>query len=431
MTASATDAPAQQLVTIELALIDPDPDNRKATIDREFVASVREHGVLEPILVVPHPDNDSRYMIVAGERRWRAASRAKLTTIPAVVRTDMDERARVEAQVSENLHRSDMAPCQEAGQLVRLIGLGHTVKTLAAAVGRSQGHVRTRLKLIELPKGAHKLIDEGSWTIDEGLEALKLLEHPDQLAEIIERPPHHIGHAVQRALTQIGYDAAMSELLAEIERKGLVVVDDVPRAGGRLDALGVDTKEHAAEECHAHVITGDRDWSKEPKLVPICTKANRHRIEGASDVKAANRPGKTAAEREEAARRREAVSARRESMGAAVKGKIAKGDCYDLILAAFLEGVRHEDAKRVRELLDITPGKGSIDDPSGDLMKFAAKSEPNRLKVAVAAAMVHHEDRYQQGWGTADQANRWMSWLTARGYDPTEWDRDHLADKKR
>ncbi len=431
MTATTADAPAQQLVVIELGLIDPDPDNRKAAIDREFIASVKEHGVLEPILVVPHPDDDSRYMIVAGERRWRAAGKAKLATIPTVVRTDMDERARVEAQVSENLHRSDMAPCQEAGQLVRLVGLGHTVKSLAAAVGRSQGHVRTRLKLIELPKGAQRLIDDGTWTIEEGLEALKLLENPDQLAEIIERQRHNIQHAVRKALDQIGFDAATAELLERIERKGIVVVDDVPRSGGRLDALGINPKDHASEECHAHVITGDRDWQKEPKLVPICTKANRHRIEGASNVKAANRPGKTAAEREEAARKREATSARQEAMGNALKGKIAKGDCYDLVLAAFLEGVRHDEATRIRELLGLTPGKGSIDNPIGDLMNFAGKSEPNRLKVAVAIAMVHHEARYQQGWGTADQANRWMNWLAARGYDPTEWDREHLANKKR
>lgn len=214
MATPTADESTSRLDYLALDLIDPDPQNRKVTIDSEFVASIREHGVLEPILVVPHPDNEQRYLIVAGERRWRAAGKAQLEIIPAVVRLDMDEKARVEAQVSENLHRSDLAPCEEGIQLTRLITLGHDVKSLAAAVGRSQGHVRKRLKLVELPRGAQKLIDSGEWSIDEGLAALKLLDHPEQLAEIIEGQPHNVGHAVQRVLDQIAFDARMEELLA-------------------------------------------------------------------------------------------------------------------------------------------------------------------------------------------------------------------------
>ena len=431
MEAHAPDQPTSRYEDLTIDLVDPDPQNRKVAIDSEFVASIREHGVLEPILVVPHPDNDKRYLIVAGERRWRAARKAGLATIPAVVRLDMDERARVEAQVSENLHRSNLAPCEEGTQLARLVTLGHDVKSLAAAVGRSQGHVRTRLKLVELPRGAQKLIDSGDWSIDEGLTVFKLLDHPDQLAEIIERQPHNVGHAVQRTLDQITYDARHAELLAHIERKGLTVLDDVPRSGAHLSALGIDEDDHAAEECHAHLISGNREWGNGPKLTAICTKANRHRAEGPSALKAPHRPGRTSEEKAETTARRESTQTRHTAMVAAVKGRLGKGDCYPLILRAFTGGVSHEAAARVCELLEIPARTNSgIPDPVGDLQTFAAKSEPNQLRAAVAIAMMYHEHQFQH-WGTATAAVEWLDWLRTRGYEPSEWDRQHVASKKR
>ena len=431
MATPTADESTSRLDYLALDLIDPDPQNRKVTIDSEFVASIREHGVLEPILVVPHPDNEQRYLIVAGERRWRAAGKAQLEIIPAVVRLDMDEKARVEAQVSENLHRSDLAPCEEGIQLTRLITLGHDVKSLAAAVGRSQGHVRKRLKLVELPRGAQKLIDSGEWSIDEGLAALKLLDHPEQLAEIIEGQPHNVGHAVQRVLDQIAFDARMEELLTRIERDGLVVLEDLPRSGAQLSALGIAEKDHIGEECHAHLLSGNRDWGSGPQLVGICTKPNRHRVEGPSEVKAPHRPGKTTEEKVEAAAKRQAKEERQAAMAAALKGRIGKGDCYSLILSAFLDGVGHETATAVCELLEIT-GRTTdgIQHPAGDLARFAAKSEPNRLRAAVAIAMVSHEQQFQH-WGSAKASMEWLDWLGARGYEPSEWDQQHVAGKKR
>lgn len=431
MTTQAPEASTSRLDHLRLDQIDPDPQNRKVTTDTEFVASIREHGVLEPILVVPHPDNEERYLIVAGERRWRGAGKAKLDSIPAVIRLDMDEKARVEAQVSENLHRSDLAPCEEGIQLTRLITLGHDVKSLAAAVGRSQGHVRKRLKLVELPRGARKLIDNGDWSIDEGLAALKLLNHPEQLAEIVERQPHNVGHAVKRVLDQLEFDTRNEKLLARVERDGLVVLDDLPRSGAQLAALGIAENDHTGEECHAHLISGNREWGSGPKLVGICTKPNRHRVEGPSELKAPHRPGKTTAERAEAAAKRQAKEERHAAMAATLKGRIGKGDCYTLILSAFLDGVGHETATAVCELLEIKARKtDGIHYPAGDLQRFAAKSEPNRLRAAVAIAMFNHEQQFQH-WGSAEASVVWLDWLGARGYQPSEWDQQHVAGKKR
>ena len=423
--------PSRRLEDVPVDLIDPDPQNRRKAPDAEFVASIREHGVLEPILVVPHPDRDGRYLIVAGERRWRAAKRANLTAVPAVVRLDMDERARVEAQVSENLHRADLAPCEEAVQLTRLVRLGHDIKSLAAAVGRSQGHVRNRLKLVELPKAAQRLIDSGEWSIDEGLVALKLIDHPEQLAELIETCPSNVGYAVNRVLGQLAFDVELEKLQARIERQGLTVLDDVPRAGAQLSALGIAEDDHTGEECHAFTLSGNRDWGRAPTLVGICTKPNRHRVEGPSEVKAPNRPGKTQEERDDARAKRDAATARADAMAAALGARIGKGDCYGLILRAFLDSTSHEIAGTVCELLDIEGrAPGGIADPVGDLERFAVKSEPNRLRAAVAVAMVRHEQRFQH-LGSAATSVAWLEWLAARGFTPSEWDHNHVKAKKK
>ena len=68
--------------------------------------------------------------------------------------------------------------------------------------------------------------------------------------------------------------------------------------------------------------------------------------------------------------------------------------------------------------------------PAGDLARFAAKSEPNRLRAAVAIAMVSHEQQFQH-WGSAEASVVWLDWLGARGYQPSEWDHQHVAGKKR
>lgn len=427
--ASVADRAARRLEEVPVEVIDPDPDNRKVTLNAEFVASIRTHGVLEPVLVVPHPDTDGRFLLVAGERRWRAATKAGLATIPAVVRTDMDHQARIEAQVTENLHRSDLGPCEEGVQLARLVRLDHTVKTLAAAVGRSQNHVRARLKLVELPAAGRRLVDTGEWTIEDGLAAVRLVDHPDALADLIAEARYNVESSVKRALNRISFDTALVDLTAQIESDNLTVIDELPRAGKTLTVLGIDSDDHEGEECHAYQLAGNPDWDAAPRLVPVCVKASRHKTTGPSEVKSPHRAGKTDAEREATAAKKAATTARREAMATAAVTKMAKGDRYELILAAFLDRVPHPHAETAVALLDIATDGDGVDGPIGNLHAFAAASEPNRLKAAVVVAMIAHEERFTQNWGGADMAQRWLDWLTARGYQPTDWDRDHLASK--
>jgi ParB family chromosome partitioning protein len=140
-----------------------------------LTASVREVGVLQPVLV--RQVDDDAYELVAGERRWRAAKRAGLPTIPAVVRT-VSATATIEHALIENLHREDLNPLDEAGayqQLIEDFGLTH--EQLSMRVGRSRASITNSLRLFQLPPSVQKLVNEGQLSAG---HARALLGTPDR-----------------------------------------------------------------------------------------------------------------------------------------------------------------------------------------------------------------------------------------------------------
>ena len=125
----------------------------------DLVASVRAHGILQPILV--RPIAGDRYEIIAGERRWRASQAAGLHEIPAVVR-DLDDRMAFEIALIENIQRSDLNAIEEARGYHRLIGdFGHTQQALSAIVGKSRSHVANLLRLLDLPDPVQTMVETG------------------------------------------------------------------------------------------------------------------------------------------------------------------------------------------------------------------------------------------------------------------------------
>ena len=237
-TATKASAPKTELHQLSPKLIDPDPENRPVTLNADFKKSIAEHGVLEAINVAPHPDKNGRYILISGERRWRAATAAGLTTIPAVVRTGLTEAQRIVLQWTENEHRQDLTPCQEGHQFMRLAKLGHTVKQLAGDLNRSQKLVRDRLKLIELPKSAQKLIDSGEWSVADGLEATKLLDFPDALSQLIDGKPRNVEYTVRQFLADYERAVAKEQLTEKAIKAGHTIIED-PKACTRLDDLGI------------------------------------------------------------------------------------------------------------------------------------------------------------------------------------------------
>ncbi|HVY87988.1 MAG TPA: ParB/RepB/Spo0J family partition protein [Hyphomonadaceae bacterium] len=150
----------------------------------ELAESIRTKGVLQPILVRPDPANAEMFEIVAGERRWRAARRAGLTVIPAVVR-EMDDREMLEIAIIENVQRSDLNPVEEAEAYKSLIDrFGRTQESVATQVGKSREHVSNTIRLLNLPDDVREHVREGRLSAGHARALLKT-QDPSALAAIV------------------------------------------------------------------------------------------------------------------------------------------------------------------------------------------------------------------------------------------------------
>ena len=163
---TATSAPAQGVATIPVAEIHPNPDQprRHFSEDKlnELSASISRHGIIQPIVVRPH---QSGYQIVAGERRWRAAQRAQIHDIPAIIRNFNDAET-LEIALLENIQRQDLNPIEEAEAYRKLTELfGHSAAALAELVHKSRSHVANMMRLLELPPAIRDLVIEDKLTM--------------------------------------------------------------------------------------------------------------------------------------------------------------------------------------------------------------------------------------------------------------------------
>ena len=159
--ASAT-APGQE-APIELLRRNPDQPRRQfdeAELE-ELTASIREKGVLQPILVRPMPGAVGEFQIVAGERRWRAAQRAGLHSVPVLVR-DLDDLDVLEIAIVENVQRADLNALEEAlGYRALMERFGRTQEAVAQVVGKSRSHVANALRLLNLPEEVREHLAAG------------------------------------------------------------------------------------------------------------------------------------------------------------------------------------------------------------------------------------------------------------------------------
>lgn len=127
----------------------------------DLTASIREKGVIQPLLVRPDPDREEGFQIVAGERRWRAAQTAGLHEIPVVIRELTDEDA-YEIAIIENIQRADLNPIEEASAYSELIERhGHNQAELARAIGKSRPHIANMLRLLALPEDVRAMLGDG------------------------------------------------------------------------------------------------------------------------------------------------------------------------------------------------------------------------------------------------------------------------------
>ncbi|KQN08307.1 ParB/RepB/Spo0J family partition protein [Sphingomonas aurantiaca] len=177
---SADGAPAPQSSGVRMlpvSSLSPHPDQPRRHFDEamldELAASIASRGLIQPIVVRPHGHD---YQIVAGERRWRAAQRARLHEVPVVVR-DFDDAETLEIALIENIQREDLNAIEEAQAYQRLAGeYGHTQEVLAKIVHKSRSHVANLLRLLELPAQVQSQVVDGSLSMG---HARALLGSPD------------------------------------------------------------------------------------------------------------------------------------------------------------------------------------------------------------------------------------------------------------
>lgn len=166
------------LANLPIGAIEPLPGQPRRRFDetslQELAASIAARGVIQPVIV--RRLADGRYQLVAGERRWRAAQKAKLHEIPALVR-DLDDREAMALALIENLQREDLNPVEEARAYQRLIeGEGLTQAEIAGMVDKSRSHVANLLRLLGLPSGVLELVESGALSMG---HARALIGHAD------------------------------------------------------------------------------------------------------------------------------------------------------------------------------------------------------------------------------------------------------------
>ena len=171
--------------SIEVARIRPNPAQPRQVFDEEamteLAASIAERGVLQPILVRAVEDG---FELVAGERRWRAAQRAQLHEIPAIIR-EFDEESRAEIALIENIQRENLNAIEEAEAYRRLIdGYGHSQEVIGKLVGKSRSHVANLLRLLELPEPVRLMLLRGDISMGHA-RAVATAPDPEELAQQI------------------------------------------------------------------------------------------------------------------------------------------------------------------------------------------------------------------------------------------------------
>lgn len=175
---------------LPIAVIRRNPDQPRRSFDPAQIAdlagSIREKGLLQPIIVRVDPSDPQSYQIVAGERRWRAAQEARLHDVPVIVR-DLDDLEVLEIAIIENVQRVDLNPLEEAQGLQQLIDrFGHTQEKVAQALGKSRSHVANQLRLLKLPDAVQTHLREGRISAGHA-RALLTAADPEALVERVVR----------------------------------------------------------------------------------------------------------------------------------------------------------------------------------------------------------------------------------------------------
>jgi len=220
---------AQESLELEVDLIDPGTEQPRMRFDEEalerLAVSIREHGVVQPVLV---RRKGIRYELIAGERRWRAAQKAGLRTIPVIVKEVADNDL-LEIALTENVQREDLNPIEEAQAYQKLIErVGLTQESLASRFGRDRSYITNYLRLLRLPEDLQRLVEDGRLSTGHARTVLGL-PHVDQQRRVARQ-------VLERGLSVRATEALVKKYL-----------DDTPGSTRRSTSHSTDPNIRAAE----------------------------------------------------------------------------------------------------------------------------------------------------------------------------------------
>ena len=258
LSAGRAEAPLE-LRELPVDMIAVNPDQPRRTFDEraivELAESVKERGVLQPVLVRALPGGG--YELIAGERRWRAAQLAGLDALPAIVRPD-DDAASLELALIENMAREDLNPLEEARACAALVeDLGLTREEVGRRVGRSRVAVSNLLRLLDLPDLAQMLIDDGSLSEGHG-------------RALLMAPDHDSRRRLAREAATKGWSVRQTEERAR-------------SAAGRNGVAGTVAESIHADQAEGAARLGDAFSQALGRDVRVIPKASGYRLELAFD----------------------------------------------------------------------------------------------------------------------------------------------------
>ncbi len=224
-----------QIREVPVAKILPNPAQPRLSYEEdsltELADSIREHGVLQPILVRPV---GSQFELIAGERRWRASRMAQREAIPAIV-VEFDDETALEVSIIENLQREDVSPLEEASMFRKMTDLGYSVRQLAQKIGKDKGYVENRMRLADAPPEIRDLVSVRKDTISHAYELMKIRDERTRRRLAKRVAAGELSLAKLRAIT--GGGAPEANETAAPKRRARTVAGVVAAAKSTDDSL--------------------------------------------------------------------------------------------------------------------------------------------------------------------------------------------------
>ena len=442
--------------------IDKHPNNprRRAVADDDLVESVRVNGLIEPLIVVRADSANSsapRYLLIAGHRRLDACKKAKQTTAPAIVRTDLvTEGQQLEAMLVENDNRQDLSPIEQAEGYQQLALFGYTQKAIAAAVGKDPKTVRARLQLLKLRKPTQTKIHAGQLAIDDALALVEFADDPAITKNLESELTSQYGnfkYALQRARARRKEETAVDKAIADYKAagvkeyklpKGTTSLYQLPDAT-RTNQVGVDIDQHT--DCLAYAVIPATSYSAR-QVDTVCTDPARH-----TDQLDAEQARRVAERDQERAAREARLQAGEASARVRIDSAVSVTELEVLptqlqglvraLLPALLVGLREDALNVYLHLMHVRAARSWTNrwysgekDKNGPLLQQHLDAidgwSPLQLTRALTAVLaVTADETATKKWDRVDLvAARYLDFLERVGHTFTDVDQE-LADQVR